>query len=303
VSHPNSDQPEFDPLLAFTSEPAEPSLAEAPHDIPVQVAGAAVVAAPAPSEPPPSDIIDGLRARIQTLESALEESSAEAAKLRSRVATLVTSSRDIKPRPRRHTAEPLIGPAKTLRPVFARAKTLRQFRAAPAIAGVIFGVVLVVWLWIYLSSPAVDPIVMKAATPVAAPPAEERITAQLAAPGSNPAPAQSPAPPAATAIPIAAPVTRVSTPPTVSFSKGEPRPPARTVSYVGTLTIDSEPGGEVFIDRASAGHTPLRMEKLKAGSHLVWIERDGYRRWTRVVEVPADRVSRVVADLETLNSR
>ena len=112
-----------------------------------------------------------------------------------------------------------------------------------------------------------------------------------------------PTPKGATAIPIAAPVKRVSTPPTVPISKGEPRPPARTVSYVGTLTIDSEPGGEVFIDRASAGHTPLRVERLKAGSHLVWIERDGYRRWTRVVEVPADRVSRVVADLETLSSR
>jgi len=46
------------------------------------------------------------------------------------------------------------------------------------------------------------------------------------------------------------------------------------------------------------GKTPVRAEKLKAGSHLVWIERDGYHRFTRVVLVPADRVSRLFADLE-----
>jgi hypothetical protein len=45
------------------------------------------------------------------------------------------------------------------------------------------------------------------------------------------------------------------------------------------------------------------VRNLKAGSHLVWIERDGYRRFTRVVQVPADRVSRLWADLEPLATR
>jgi hypothetical protein len=85
-------------------------------------------------------------------------------------------------------------------------------------------------------------------------------------------------------------------------------PPAATVAhspvtYVGTLSIDADPAGDVFIDRRTAGRTPLRLTNLKAGSHLVWIERDGYQRWTRVVQVPSDRVSRLWADLEPLPSR
>jgi hypothetical protein len=69
------------------------------------------------------------------------------------------------------------------------------------------------------------------------------------------------------------------------------------------LSIDASPGGRVFINRNSVGDTPVRAEKLRAGAHLVWIEREGYRRWTRVVTVSANRVSRVFADLEPLPGR
>ena len=72
------------------------------------------------------------------------------------------------------------------------------------------------------------------------------------------------------------------------------------IDYTGTLSIDAAPDAEVFIDRQPAGRTPLRMQRLKAGSHLVWIERDGYLRWTRVVQVPADRETRLSADLELI---
>ena len=48
------------------------------------------------------------------------------------------------------------------------------------------------------------------------------------------------------------------------------------------------------IGRARAARR-CALENLRAGSHLIWIERDGYRRWTRVVQVPADRVTRVSA--------
>ena len=60
---------------------------------------------------------------------------------------------------------------------------------------------------------------------------------------------------------------------------------------------------QVFIDREAAGQTPLRVQNLRAGSHLVWIEREGYRRFTRVVQVPANRVSRVWAELEPIPER
>jgi hypothetical protein len=63
------------------------------------------------------------------------------------------------------------------------------------------------------------------------------------------------------------------------------------------------PVGEVFINRQPAGRTPLRLQNLRAGSHLVWIERDGYRRWTRAVQVPADRVTNLSADLEPIAAR
>jgi hypothetical protein len=77
--------------------------------------------------------------------------------------------------------------------------------------------------------------------------------------------------------------------------------PPRVVSYVGTLTIDAEPAGDVFVNRKRVGRTPMRLEDLRAGSHLIWIEREGYRRWTRVVAVAADRISRVSVSLEPLS--
>lgn len=56
--------------------------------------------------------------------------------------------------------------------------------------------------------------------------------------------------------------------------------------------------GDVFVvNRTLAGRTPLRVANLRAGSHLIWIEREGYRRWTCVGAVAADRVARVTAEL------
>lgn len=105
---------------------------------------------------------------------------------------------------------------------------------------------------------------------------------------------------------FAAPMTQPAIVPAAAITKVTDAParatpvhaPVARATYVGTLSIDADPGGDVFIDRVAAGKTPMRAENLRAGSHLVWIERDGYRRFTRVVAVPADRVTRLVADLE-----
>ena len=84
------------------------------------------------------------------------------------------------------------------------------------------------------------------------------------------------------------------------------RPPSRNhlcghAIYRGTLTIGSDrPGAHVFVNRQPVGIAPVRVRNLRAGSHLVWVEREGYRRWTRVVTVPAERVTRVEADLEPI---
>src|SRR5262249_51467326 len=70
-------------------------------------------------------------------------------------------------------------------------------------------------------------------------------------------------------------------------------------SFAGTLTLRSKPDGAlVFINRQPVGHTPLRLPRLRAGSHVVWMELAGYQRWTAAVHVPSDRVTRVVAALE-----
>ncbi len=73
--------------------------------------------------------------------------------------------------------------------------------------------------------------------------------------------------------------------------------------FVGTLSVEAVPtGGEVFVNRRSVGTTPVRLSGLRAGSHLVWIERAGYRRFTKVVTVPADQVTQVSVVLEPEDS-
>lgn len=76
-------------------------------------------------------------------------------------------------------------------------------------------------------------------------------------------------------------------------------PLVKPTIYKGTLSVNADrPGATVFVNRQNVGVAPVRIRNLRAGAHLVWIERDGYRRWTRVVTVPAERVTRVSADLE-----
>ena len=103
-----------------------------------------------------------------------------------------------------------------------------------------------------------------------------------------------------TVAPVASPVVPI-VPPVLRSSRG-PRPPtspARRQEFIGTLTVESEPSGAaVFIDRQSVGQTPLSVAGRRAGSHVVWIERQGYRRWTAAVRVAADKVTRISASLE-----
>lgn len=71
------------------------------------------------------------------------------------------------------------------------------------------------------------------------------------------------------------------------------------VVYRGSLSVAADqPEAEVFINRQRVGFAPVRVNNLRAGSHLVWIQSEGHRRWTRVVTVPYHRVTRVKADLE-----
>jgi hypothetical protein len=76
------------------------------------------------------------------------------------------------------------------------------------------------------------------------------------------------------------------------------------VKYVGILAVESEPPGSVvFVDRQLVGNTPLQLRRLRAGSHVVRIERNGYDRWTTAVLVPADKQTRVSAKLQAARDR
>jgi hypothetical protein len=193
-------------------------------------------------------------------------------KLRSEVATLVNVVEDIRKRlNKRIDSRP--------QPVARPSGTFLQSTGAAVV--VLLGVLLGAATWRALTTADVP----EAAPPIAALPEPEQ--------APSPPPMASP-PPAAAPIPASAVMAR---------EQPAPHQPVRDVvrrAYVGSLSIDAQPAGDVFLNRKRAGRTPLRLDNLRAGSHLVWIERDGYRRWTRVVQVPADRISRVSAELETI---
>jgi hypothetical protein len=84
--------------------------------------------------------------------------------------------------------------------------------------------------------------------------------------------------------------------PSVDFETPATR---RSTKFVGTLSIRSTPDkAEVHIDRERVGETPLVLRRLRAGSHAIWIDHEGYQRWTAGVNVPAEEHTRVTATLQ-----
>lgn len=275
MSHPADEPVDPDPLLEFANEP-RPVL---PNDSDTTQHAADVDVRPdAVDAARHAEMIAASEARIEQLEQSCARSSSELGALHAQVATLVAEIEDIKKRATRRSTDARL--PRTAQPI-------RPSRIAPSIAGVIAGLAIGLFGWMSWqgdSRPSVD-----------AEPAAVTIDAPIETEATQPVPA--PAIALASATPVVQ-ARRIADRPAErdEFSGLEP-------AYVGTLSIDAAPGGEVFIDRKSAGHTPLRVTNLKAGSHLVWIERDGYRRFTRVVQVPADRVSRLWADLEPIAAR
>jgi hypothetical protein len=76
--------------------------------------------------------------------------------------------------------------------------------------------------------------------------------------------------------------------------------PISSPVFIGALDIASDPpGSSVFIDRKYVGRTPIQLSELRAGSHVVWIVRDGHQRWTASVLVPADVRAHIKATLKS----
>ena len=103
-------------------------------------------------------------------------------------------------------------------------------------------------------------------------------------------------------LPLEAPKAPEPTPRRPSSRRPSVNQP-RAVAFVGSLAVYSNPpGATVLVDGRSSGVTPLQVARLPAGSHVVWLERDGYERWTNAVHVPANKVTHVTAKLEALRT-
>ena len=218
--------------------------------------------------------------RLERIERTIASAQHELAQIRSEIATLVGTIEDIKKRSNR---QPDPEPA-------SQQPGKSWTRVVTATVGVMLGIAIGALIWIQLANAK--------AGPVGAAPHEQQ---PLSAPGDSairpePVPADLPV---TTPAPVPVPPARVQQ----SLIKPSSIDQAQPVTYVGTLSIDADPSGEVFLNRQDAGHTPLRLDKLRAGSHLIWIEREGYQRWTRVVQVQADHVTRLSAELEPTASR
>jgi serine/threonine protein kinase len=67
-----------------------------------------------------------------------------------------------------------------------------------------------------------------------------------------------------------------------------PLPPAPPAAAQGTITVASDPYGEVFIDGADQGQSPLVDFAVGVGRHTIRVERAGYKTITETVQVAAN---------------
>ena len=287
MSQPNpSLYRESDPLLAFFEEAPAPGPIESAE--PIQR-----VETPENTQDPPavqaSEADPEWRRRLERAERQIDRALIDISTVKSDLATLVSAVDDIRKRMSR-------APAQTAPVVTTPVRTLSGSRAFAAIvilltAGAVF--------WGLMSAAPYD---------APEPPAVEKETSSAV---ESPAAIEPPPAPAPVVVPASATgveEARSATPPPAPARAAPAPPQARaaparppSAGYVGTLTVDAEPAGDVYLNRKSVGRTPVRLESLRAGSHLIWIEREGYRRWTRVVAVAADRTSRVSVSLEPLS--
>lgn len=204
---------------------------------------------------------NGLDNRVGQLDESVERLTSEVASLKLELATLVSALREIQQQ----------SPAPQRAARSSRVRVEPPSRPSPAPAATVVLIAVGFLSWQLITGPRRDRVPVSEPSRAAA---TERAARD--------------APPAA---PIESPATEPPLTPLV----------APTI-YKGTLSVNAaQPGARVFVNRREVGTVPVRLRNLRAGAHLVWIESDGYRRWTRVVTVPAERVTRVSATLEPLD--
>jgi hypothetical protein len=78
----------------------------------------------------------------------------------------------------------------------------------------------------------------------------------------------------------------------------------RPVQFRGTLAVDSTPSkAQVIIDGTPVGVTPMVLERLPAGSHVLRLELDGHRVSSSAVRVVANQRTRIAIALEADRNR
>jgi hypothetical protein len=123
---------------------------------------------------------------------------------------------------------------------------------------------------------------------VVAPPAKEFTEAAVAPPAVPPKPSPE------NALVPPKPNVRRSATADAAATRGKSQSVA-----VGSLTVDSRPqGASVIVDGRRVGTTPMSLDDVRAGKHVIRIERDGYRIWTAGVSISAVERNRVTASLE-----
>ena len=78
-----------------------------------------------------------------------------------------------------------------------------------------------------------------------------------------------------------------------------PTTPGNLGRNTGVLFVDSRPAAaNVYVDGKLVGTTPVQVENVEPGSHVVRLERDGYGPWSSAVRVTTGERVRVSASLE-----
>jgi hypothetical protein len=79
---------------------------------------------------------------------------------------------------------------------------------------------------------------------------------------------------------------------------------AQAAQGVGAIDIDTRPAGaRIRLDGAAAGVSPAVLDNVKAGSHTVRLELDGFRVWTTTIVIKPGTRTRIAASLERSSTR
>ena len=76
----------------------------------------------------------------------------------------------------------------------------------------------------------------------------------------------------------------------------------RAEAPTGTLLVNSDAGGEVFVDGQRKDAAPAIVSGLPAGDHVVEVKKDGYPPWRQTVNVPAGQQVKVTANFGAMTN-